>query len=130
VKGEVRGKSEVQRGGALQRLRGMCLAYPEAGETASWGHPNFKAGSKTFVAYEQVDGRPSIAFRLPPGEVNRLLGRTHFFPTPYGRGQWISLWADGSLDWKAVTALVDRSYRVVALKRMIAALDGGLARGG
>jgi len=43
--------------------------------------------------------------------------------TPYGRGQWVSLWADHALDWKAVADLVDRSYRVVALKRMIAARD-------
>lgn len=31
----------------------------------------------------------------------------------------------GALDWKAVADLVDCSYRVVAIKRMIAAIDGG-----
>jgi predicted DNA-binding protein (MmcQ/YjbR family) len=108
---------------ALERLRKVCLAYPATSETASWGHPNFKAGKKTFVAYEPVKGRPSIAFRLEPSNVERLLARKQFFVTPYGRGQWVSLWADGALDWKAVTNLVDRSYRVVAQKRMIAALD-------
>jgi hypothetical protein len=36
----------------------------------------------------------------------------------------VSLWADHALDWKAVRDLVDRSYRVVALSRMIVALDG------
>jgi hypothetical protein len=49
--------------------------------------------------------------------------RRQFFVTPYGRGQWVSLWADGAVDWKAVTDLVDRSYRLVAQKRMIAALE-------
>jgi predicted DNA-binding protein (MmcQ/YjbR family) len=101
----------------------MCLAYPETSETASWGHPNFKAGTKTFVAFEQVKGRPSIAFRLDPQDVERLLTRRQFFVTPYGRGQWVSLWAEGTIDWKAVADLVDRSYRLVALKRMVAALD-------
>jgi predicted DNA-binding protein (MmcQ/YjbR family) len=108
---------------ALERLRAICLAYPETSEVPSWGHPNFRAGKKTFVTFEHVKDRPSIAFRLMPADIGRLLTRTAFFVTPYGRGQWVSLWADGVLDWKAVTGLVDRSYRLVALKRMIAALD-------
>src|SRR4029434_8458062 len=86
-----------------------------------------RAGKKGFVAFEQIKGRPSIAFRLDPRDVERLLMRKQFFETPYGRGQWVSLWADDALDWKAVTDLVDRSYRVVALKRMMATL--GVARG-
>ncbi len=107
----------------IDKLRALCLAYPETSETASWGHPNFKAGKKTFVAFEQVKGRPSIAFRLAPRDVERLLTRRQFFVTPYGRGQWVSLWAEGKIDWSAVAELVDRSYRLVALKRMVAALE-------
>ena len=112
----------------LNRLRSFCLSLPETSETASWGHPNFKAGKKTFVAFERVKGRASIAFRLEPGAVERLLQRKQFFATPYGRGLWASVWADGSLDWKAVEDLVERSYRVVALKRMLTALDGQTRR--
>ncbi len=107
----------------LGTLRAMCLSLPETSETASFGHPNFKAGKKTFVAFERVKGRASIAFRLPPDDVERLLQRKQFFATPYGRGLWASLWADGPVDWRAVEDLVKRSYRVVALKRMLTALD-------
>jgi predicted DNA-binding protein (MmcQ/YjbR family) len=107
----------------LDRLRTLCLSYPETSEAPSWGHPNFKAGKKVFVAFEAIKGRPSIAFRLEPNDVERLLMRKQFFETPYGRRQWVSVWVDDALDWKAVTDLVDRSYRVVALKRMVAALD-------
>ena len=112
----------------LTRLRGLCLSLPETGERASWGHPNFRAGKKTFVAFERVKGRASIAFRLHPDDVNRLLERKPFFVTPYGRGLWVSLWADGRLDWRAVETLVERSYRVVALKRMITALESQARR--
>jgi hypothetical protein len=35
----------------------------------------------------------------------------------------VSTWADGKLDWNLIEGLVERSYRVVALKRMIRALD-------
>jgi len=112
----------------LTTLRAMCLSLPETSETASWGHPNFKAGKKTFVAFERVKGRASIAFRLESGEVDRLLQRKPFFVTPYGRGQWVSVWADRRIDWRAVKTLVGRSYRVVALKRMLTALEGQTRR--
>jgi predicted DNA-binding protein (MmcQ/YjbR family) len=108
---------------ALHRVRALCLALPETTETNSWGHPNFRAGRRTFVAFERVGGRASIAFRLAPADVERLLGRRGFFATPYGRGQWVSLWADGPIDWDAVSTLIDRSYRVIALSRMLKALE-------
>lgn len=108
----------------LDRVRRLCLALPETREELAWGHPVFKAGAKTFAAIEQVDGRPSVAFRLPPEEVTFLLSAKPFFSTPYGRGLWASAWADGRLDWPLVETLVQRSYRVVALKRMLKALDG------
>jgi predicted DNA-binding protein (MmcQ/YjbR family) len=111
----------------LHRLRALCLAFPESSEHPSWGHPNFKAGTKTFAAFEPVKGRPSIAFRLDPMDVALLLQRDGFFTTPYGRGLWVSLWADGPVDWKLVKRLLDRSYRLVALKRMVAALDSGVS---
>jgi len=78
---------------------------------------------KTFVAFEQIKGRPSIAFRLESIDVELLLRCKQFFVTPYGRGQWVSAWADVPLDWRLVNDLLRRSYRLVALKRMIAALD-------
>jgi len=112
----------------LAKLRALCLSLPETSETASWGHPNFKAGKKTFVAFERVKGRASVAFRLEPDEVERLLRRKRFFATPYGRGLWVSVWADGPVDWRAVQDLVDRSYRVVALKRMLTALEAKTRR--
>jgi predicted DNA-binding protein (MmcQ/YjbR family) len=110
--------------GISQRVRALCLSFPETSERPSWGHPNFRAGRKTFAAIERVKGRPSIAFRLDPDEVTKLAARKHFFATPYGRGLWVSVWADVAVEWGLVARLLERSYRLVALKRMIAALDG------
>jgi predicted DNA-binding protein (MmcQ/YjbR family) len=108
----------------LKKLRALCLSLPEATETDSFGHPNFRAGKGIYVAFEAMKGRPSIAFRLDPDEVDLLLLDTaRFFPTPYGKGRWASIWADIPLDWKEITGLVTRSYRGVALKRMLAALE-------
>lgn len=102
----------------------MCLSLPETSEVGSWGHPNFRAGKRTLVTIEWIKGRPSIAFRLNPTDVDLVLARKGFFLTPYGRGQWVSAWADGSLNWGLVGRLLEQSYRRVAIKRMIATLDG------
>ena len=107
----------------LERLRKLCLSLPETSEVDSWGHPNFRAGKRTFVTFEWIDGRPSIAFRLNATDIDPLLRRKQFFITPYGRGQWVSLWADRRVSWRAVGELVQRSYQVVALKRMISGLE-------
>jgi predicted DNA-binding protein (MmcQ/YjbR family) len=107
----------------LQRVRALCLSFPETSERSSWGHPNFRAGKRTFATFERVRGRPSIAFRLDHDDVARLMRRQHLFATPYGRGQWISIWADIPLDWPFISDLLERSYRLVALKRMIIALE-------
>ena len=106
----------------LNKLRDLCLSLPETSERGSWGHPDFVAGKKTFVTFEFIDLRPSIAFRTDPLDVREMARNRRFFETPYGRGQWVSLWADIELDWRFVNELVKRSYRSVALQRMIAKL--------
>ena len=107
----------------LQRFRNMCLRLPEAKEVGSWGHPNFRAGKRTFATIEWIKDRPSLAFRLGAEATTQGLSQYRLsFVTPYGRGQWLSIWVDAAVDWKLVEVFVDRSYRLVALKRMIAAL--------
>ena len=108
---------------SVGKLRALCLAFPETSETSSWGHPNFRAGKRIFSAFEIVKGRPSIAFRLEATDINRLLRNKNFFATPYGQGRWASMWVDGPVDWRFVGRLLERSYRIVANKRMLAALD-------
>jgi predicted DNA-binding protein (MmcQ/YjbR family) len=107
----------------LTKLRDLCLSLPETSERGSWGHPNFVAGKKAFVTFEFFDLRPSIAFRLDPLDVRHMSRSKRFFRTPYGRGQWLSIWADIELNWPLVSDLVKRSYRLVAPKRVVAKLD-------
>ena len=106
----------------LLQLRKRCLLLPETSEVGSWGHPNFRAGKRTFVTFEWIKGRPSIAFRLSPMDVQVHLRCKGFFATPYGQGKWVSVWVDRLLNWGLVGRLLERSYRTVALKRMIAML--------
>jgi predicted DNA-binding protein (MmcQ/YjbR family) len=108
----------------FKRARRLCLALPETGERTSWGHPNFRAGKKTFCAFEIIKGRPTIAFKVTPAQAGGTLHPSQFFASPYGRARWISVWVDGDVDWDAIARLVERSYRGVAIKRMLGALDG------
>ena len=69
--------------------------------------------------------------RIPPvpADVERHLRRRKFFETPYGRGLWVSIWADGDVNWREVEKLVEAGYRQVANKRMRAAMERRTAAG-
>jgi len=107
----------------LLRVRKLCLSLPETSETPSWGHPNFRAGKRTFVTFERVDGVDAIAFHLHPFEVEALERQAGFARTPYGQGRWVSLRIRPRPRWKLVEDLVLRSYRQVAIKRMLLQLE-------
>ena len=98
----------------LQRLRAICESLPGTSEAEAWHHPVFKTGGKTFLAYEPIADRPSVAFRLERDAVEILSADRRFFPTPYGRGLWISMWLDGRTPWKLVKEMARRSHAVVA----------------
>jgi hypothetical protein len=90
------------------------VAYPETSETSSWGHPNFRAGTRIFSAFAIVKGRPSIPFRLEPTDINRLLRNKNFFATPYGQGRSASMWVDGPVDWRLVARRLSVAHSLPA----------------
>ena len=108
----------------LGRLRRICLKLPETRETVKWQHPTFEAGKKIFAVLDHYQGSFCIAFRVSPDRAAGLLQDSRFFEAPYGAGRgWLCLRTDGKLDWENIAELVKESYRQVALKRMLAALD-------
>ncbi|AKJ06623.1 putative DNA-binding protein (MmcQ/YjbR family) [Archangium gephyra] len=110
----------------LERLRPLCLAFPEARETTTYGNPTFQAGTKSFAVLDSYKGTRCLAFKVTPEEQDLLCQQERFFVAPYtGKSGWTCLRLDGKkVDWKEVRQLLERSYRLVALKRMLAALDG------
>jgi predicted DNA-binding protein (MmcQ/YjbR family) len=100
------------------RARRVCLGLPETSEAPSHGHPIFRAGTKTFCAFEMHHGRPSIAVKLPVAEFEAEVAAGVMFATPYGRDSWTSVWVDQEVNWKELTALLGRAYDGVATKRM------------
>src|SRR5260370_31258102 len=109
---------------ALNQVRKICLALPEAREVEAWGHPTFRAGKKMFAGFgEDADGL-TIGLAMGFGRQEELLNDKRFFPTPYAaRLGWVSIHIDGKTDWEELRGLIQEAYRQMALKRMLKALE-------
>jgi predicted DNA-binding protein (MmcQ/YjbR family) len=108
------------------RLRAICLALPEAEERETWGAPTYRVRDRIFAMERGDDGRASLWCKAPPGSQEVLVGADpdRFFAPPYvGPKGWIGVRLDDGPDWAEVEALVRRSYRLVAPRRL-AALAG------
>jgi predicted DNA-binding protein (MmcQ/YjbR family) len=98
----------------LDQLRAFCLSLPGTTEVASWGHPNFRAGGRTFATFEFVRGRPSIAVLVRDGVQALLIDDERFFRTPYSANRgWVSVWVDGDFEWPFVRSLIKGAHRTV-----------------
>ena len=83
-----------------------------------------RAGKKIFITYHASPDHPqAIIFKPEPEEDEALRHDDRFFVPPYWT-KWLALdVGDGQTDWTEVAELVEGSYRQVALKRMLTALD-------
>jgi len=114
---------------ALEHLRRICLALPESAETVTFGHPTFVAGKRSFAVLDRYKSEYAIAFKATPADQAALTMDRRFYVSPYsGKHGWTSLrlasakdWA--AIDWDEVATLLEASYRLVALKRMLRTLD-------
>jgi predicted DNA-binding protein (MmcQ/YjbR family) len=122
-------KRAVWDPGRLERVRRICMAYPEAVEVEQFGEPWWKAGKKPFCSYGAEGLRDGAAFNVSLMDQAELIKDPRFERTRYlGQHGWTTMAFGKKVDWGQVEELVDIAYRRVANKRMLAALDGG-ARG-
>ncbi|WP_269909044.1 MmcQ/YjbR family DNA-binding protein [Herbiconiux gentiana] len=107
------------------RLRELCLLYPESAEVEAWGRPTFRAGKKLFaIAGASMHRASSVVFKPATDEHPALMELDDVFVPPYfGPAGWLAIDLGPRTDWTFVAELLDTSYRQVALKRQIAALD-------
>ncbi|MGE0748779.1 MAG: MmcQ/YjbR family DNA-binding protein [Rhodospirillales bacterium] len=110
----------------IDRLRAICLALPEATEKEAWGDPTFRVRDKIFAMEKRGDGRVSVWCKAPEGSQMVLVGAdpARFFVPPYvGPKGWIGIRLDTGPDWDEVAALVRRSYRLIAPKKLAALVE-------
>jgi hypothetical protein len=115
---------------ALRRVRGLCLALPDATERISHGSPCFFVRDKTtfvmFMDDHHGDGRLALWCAAPPGAQEALIAadpERHFRPPYVGHRGWIGLRLDRGEDWEYVAAVVDDAYRSVAPRKLIELLS-------
>jgi hypothetical protein len=110
----------------LADLRKVCLALPESAEVEAWGRPTFRAGKKLFAVFAGDDDHDYAAiFKPEMAERPALLEDPRFYvPAYFGPSGWLALdFTAAKVDWDEVVELMESSYRQVALKRMLKALD-------
>lgn len=110
---------------AITRLRAVCMALPEAEERETWDIPTFRVRDKIFAMVHPAQGRPSVWLKAPRGAQAILTeaAADRFFAPPYvGHKGWIGIWLDVGVDWDEMQALVERSWRMTAPKRLAVTL--------
>lgn len=113
----------------VERMRTICLRFPDAVEVSAWGRPTFRAGKKVFALAGSGLARPySLVFKPDPEEALAFHEDARFFvPKYWGASGWLGIdiaQDAGDPVWKEVEELIETSYRQVALKRQLAVLDG------
>ena len=111
---------------STDRLRAICLALPEAIEKETWGRPTFRVRDKIFAMETSGDAGIALLCKAPHGSQMVLVGADparFFVPAYVGHKGWVGMRLSGKPDWDEVATLVERSYRLVAPKRLAALLD-------
>lgn len=119
----------AKRETALDRVRGICLALPEAIEKEAWGGPTFRV-AKMFAMFadnHHSDGRLALWIKSTPEDQDVLVDNDpeRFFVPPYmGPKGWLGVRLEKDrVDWDLVEELVEDGYRLIAPKKLVAQLD-------
>jgi hypothetical protein len=116
---------------ALDRLRTICLAFPEVTERPSHGAPTWFVRDKSAFVTLWEHGHHDHDFAhlwcaAPPGAQEELVLAVpeRVFRPPYvGHRGWLGVRLDGPVDWTEIAELCTDAYRVVAPKRLLQRLD-------
>ena len=109
-----------------ERVRRLCMAYPEAAEVPAHGRSTFRAGKRQFAIVGAAhDDAGAVEFIPDDLERPALLERDDVFVPPYeGAYGWLAIRVEADAgDWELLAELLDTSYRRVALQRQLRALD-------
>ncbi len=111
---------------AMETIRKAALAYPETREDHPWGEIAIKVKGKVFVFMGQGDDGIGFSVKLPKSGPS-VLKKKFAEPTHYGLGKhgWVSCTFERDADVPLKDALkwLDESFRAVAPKRVVDAMD-------
>ena len=107
-------------------LRKICAKLPGAEEYVMVHHPAFRVGKKPFaIAGLDSEHRGSaLSINLGRDAQDGLLGESRFVRTPYiGQHGWVTI-SHRDLAPGELAVLVTESWRRIASKKQLAALEG------
>ena len=115
----------------MERMRVICRPLPEAEESEAFGAPTFKIRNKNFAMLHMQDGRTSVWCKSSMEEQQALIHSEpeRYFAPPYvGPNGWVAAWLDDDADpdWDEIDDIITESYRLIAPKRLVKAMDTDL----
>ncbi len=113
---------------ALERVRRIVLAFPEATERPSHGMPTFFVNDKkTFAMFadrHHGDARTALWFAASPGAQEALVATNRYFRPPYvGYRGWVGVALNARTDWNELGHLLRDAYVHVAPRKLSALLE-------
>jgi hypothetical protein len=110
----------------LNKLRKICLSFPEAHEKIAWGEPTFRVKDKLFAMYANAgnhhgDGRHAVWCKATHVDQELLIKAepNRYFKPPYvGPSGWVGIYLDSKVDWDAVADQLRDAYRMTAPKKL------------
>ncbi len=106
-------------------FRRAALAFPEAAEQETWGHPTFRVRGKMFATMSADDDAATV--KATKEAQAALVGsepETFSVPAYVGQHGWIGIRLD-RVDAEEASELLDEAWRATAPKRVVAAYDSG-----
>jgi phosphoribosylglycinamide formyltransferase-1 len=113
----------------LARLTKIAFAFPEVTRVYHGSHAQFLVRKKTFAYFQNDhhgDGIVAVTCKVLPGDNSVLTNASpdrFYLPAYIGSRGWVALRLDvGPVDWDEVKELLMGSYRLVAPKKLAAAV--------
>ncbi len=114
---------------APEKIRRICLTFPDASEAELQGRPLSRVGRRRFAIFSGsgLPRRPrwdrsgrSLHFVTDPAERDALQQDERFVASPHhGNRGSLSLGIGGDLDWVEVAELLDAAHRQVAPRHSV-----------
>jgi len=115
-----------QRERTLERIRDICLGFPETSERLSHGAPTFFVlGKRAFLMVltnHHGDGRFAVWCAAPAGMQGMLVEADpeRFFVPPYvGHRGWLGVRLDRGVHWDELTGIAEDAYTEVAPPKLV-----------
>ena len=109
----------------IDRVRRICLAFPETSERLSHGEPTFFVRKKVFAMFSNNhhnDGHVAVLLPAPPGVQKALIDASpekFYRPAYVGVRGWVGIELDRISD-EELTSHVREAWRLIAPKKLVA----------